>query len=132
MRASEQLIREALRAGARGYLVKLDATRFIVSAVEALAQHKPYLNCRASETVLDAFLRGTSEPEGTASDRPTGREREVVQLIAEGRSSRQISSSLDISIKTVETHRATIMRKLNAHSVVEIVRYALRNNLTLP
>ena len=104
----------------------------LITAVEALAQHKPYLSCRASETILDTFLRSTCEPEGTASDRLTGREREVVQLIAEGMSSGQISLSLDISIKTVETHRTKIMRKLNAHSVVEIFRYALRNNLALP
>jgi DNA-binding NarL/FixJ family response regulator len=132
MHESEQLIRDVLAAGARGYLLKSDAARFIVSAVEALAQHKPYFNWKVSETMLDAFLRSTAETEGTMSDTLTGREREIVQLLAEGKSNKQISSSLDISVKTVETHRATIMKKLNAHSVVDIVRYAVRNNLASP
>jgi DNA-binding NarL/FixJ family response regulator len=132
MHESEQLIRDVLAAGARGYLLKSDAARFIVSAVEALAQHKPYFNWKVSETMLDAFLRSTAETEGTMSDTLTGSEREIVQLLAEGKSNKQISSSLDISVKTVETHRATIMKKLNAHSVVDIVRYAVRNNLASP
>jgi DNA-binding NarL/FixJ family response regulator len=132
MHESEQLIRDVLAAGARGYLLKSDAARFIVSAVEALAQHKPYFNWKVSETMLDAFLRSTAESAGAMSDTLTGREREIVQLLAEGKSNKQISSSLDISVKTVETHRATIMKKLNAHSVVDIVRYAVRNNLASP
>jgi DNA-binding NarL/FixJ family response regulator len=131
MHESEQLIREVLAAGARGYLLKSDASRHIVGAVEALAQHKPFFNWRVSETILDGFLRsGSATGDHAASDPLTGREREIVQLLAEGKSNKQISARLEISVKTVETHRATIMRKLDAHSVVDIVRYAVRNKLT--
>jgi DNA-binding NarL/FixJ family response regulator len=131
MHESEQLIREVLAAGARGYILKSDAARYIVSAVEALAQHRPFFNWKVSETILDAFLRGPADDEGTATPL-TSREREIVQLLAEGKSNKQISSLLKISVKTVETHRAAIMRKLDAHSIVDIVRYAVRNKLTSP
>jgi DNA-binding NarL/FixJ family response regulator len=131
MHESEQLIREVLAAGARGYLLKSDASRHIVNAVEALAQHKPFFNWRVSETILDGFLRsGSTTGDHPTADPLTGREREIVQLLAEGKSNKQISARLEISVKTVETHRATIMRKLDAHSVVDIVRYAVRNKLT--
>ena len=131
MHESEQLIREVLAAGARGYLLKSDAPRHIVGAVEALAQHKPFFNWKVSETILDGFLRsGSATGEHVPPDPLTGREREIVQLLAEGKSNKQISIHLNISVKTVETHRATIMKKLDAHSVVDIVRYALRNKLT--
>ena len=130
MHDSEQLIREVLAAGARGYLLKSDASRFIVSAVEALSQHRPFFNWRVSETILDGFLRGGSGGESIPADPLTGREREIVQLLAEGKSNKEVSAHLNISVKTVETHRATIMRKLDAHSVVDIVRYAVRNKLT--
>lgn len=133
MHDSEQLIREVLATGARGYLLKSDAPRHIVDAVEALAQHKPFFNWKVSETMLDGFLRGEARLcERSISDPLTGREREIVQLLAEGRSNKQISLYLDISVKTVETHRATIMKKLHAHSIVDIVRYAVRNKLTTP
>jgi DNA-binding NarL/FixJ family response regulator len=126
---SEHLVREVLTAGARGYLLKSDASRFIVAAVEALAQHKPFFNYKVSETILDAFLRSSAASDGAAAEALTAREREIVQLLAEGHSNKQIAAFLGISVKTVETHRAAVMRKLDAHSVVDIVRYAVRNNL---
>lgn len=133
MHESEQLIREVLAAGARGYLLKSDASRYVVSAVEALVQHRPFLTWKASETVLDSFLLSHSAGEtGVTGDPLTGREREIVQLLAEGNSSKKIASILGISVKTVDTHRATIMRKLDAHSIVDIVHYAIRNNLVQP
>ena len=128
MHASEQLFRDALVAGARGYLLKSDASRYIVSAVEALAQGKPYLNPNVSATLLDGFLHGLKQE----ADPLTAREREIVQLLAEGKSNKRIATLLSISASTVETHRASIMRKLDAHSVVDIVRYAVRNNLISP
>ena len=131
MHDSEQLIREVLTAGARGYLLKSDASSYIASAVEALAQHRPFFNWKVSETILEGFLRGGAPTgEGVLRDPLSAREREIVQLLAEGKSNKQISAHLNISVKTVETHRAMIMRKLDAHSVVDIVRYAVRNKLT--
>lgn len=132
MHESEQLIREVLAAGAKGYLLKSDAGRSVVAAVEALAAHRPYFNWKVSETILDGFLRAASTTkEGEKSQEPlTSREREIVQLLAEGLSNKEIATRLDISVKTVETHRAAVMRKLDAHSVVDLVRYALRNKLT--
>lgn len=131
MHESEQLIREVLTAGAKGYLLKSDAARSVVAAVEALASHQPYFNWKVSETILDGFLRSFSAAptESTPGDPLTLREREIVQLLAEGLSNKEVATRLDISIKTVETHRSTVMRKLDAHSVVDLVRYALRNNL---
>jgi DNA-binding NarL/FixJ family response regulator len=130
MHESEQLIREVLAAGARGYLLKSDAARHVVSAIESLARHKPYFTGKVSETILETFLRRDASDTATGNDILTGREREIIQLLAEGRSNKQIANSLKISVKTVETHRASIMRKLDAHSVVDIVRYAVRNSLT--
>jgi DNA-binding NarL/FixJ family response regulator len=130
MHETEQLIRDVLAAGAKGYLLKSDATRYIVAAVEALAQGKPYFNLDVSATLLEAFLHSNSKGKEVLADPLTPREREIVQLLAEGRSNKQIAALLSISLKTVETHRAAIMRKLDAHSVVDIVRYALRNNIT--
>lgn len=133
MHESERLIREVLAAGARGYLLKSDASHQVVAAVEALAQHKPFFSWKASETMLKSFLMGCGVSEnGPAGDSLTAREREIVQLLAEGNSSKKISSLLGISVKTVDTHRATIMRKLDAHSIVDLVHYAIRNHLVQP
>jgi DNA-binding NarL/FixJ family response regulator len=133
MHESEQLIREVLAAGARGYLLKSDASRYVVVAVEALLQHRPFLTWKASETVLDSFLLAHASGEDSSTGDPlTAREREIVQLLAEGNSSKRIAAILGISVKTVDTHRATIMRKLDAHSIVDIVHYAIRNNLVQP
>jgi DNA-binding NarL/FixJ family response regulator len=130
MHESEQLIREVLAAGARGYLLKSDAATLIVSAVETLARHKPYFNPKVSETILDGFLRSSANPDDEPPDPLTAREREVVQLLAEGKNNKQIATLLGVTPKTIETHRAAVMRKLDAHSVVDIVRYALRNKLS--
>jgi DNA-binding NarL/FixJ family response regulator len=133
MHESEQLIRDVLAAGARGYLLKSDAPRHIVAAVEALAQHKPFFTSKASETMLESFLLNASSGEkGAGADPLTAREREIIQLLAEGNSSKKIATLLAISVKTVETHRAAIMRKLDMHSIVDIVHFAIRNNLVKP
>jgi DNA-binding NarL/FixJ family response regulator len=130
MHDDEQLVRDVLAAGARGYLLKTDASRHIVAAVEALAHHKPFFTSHVSETMLESFLRQPRHGDETPSSGPiSAREREIIQLLAEGNSNKKISALLGISVKTVETHRATIMRKIGASSVVDIVRYAVRNKI---
>jgi DNA-binding NarL/FixJ family response regulator len=131
MHGTEQLVREVVSAGARGYVLKSDPARDLISAVEALADHRPFFTTLPTEAILHGFLRaGTEGEEGEASGGPlTMREREVVQLLAEGKSNREVAATLNISVKTVETHRATTMRKLGITSVVELVHYAIRNRL---
>lgn len=130
MHDDEQLVREVLAAGARGYLLKTDAARHIVAAVEALSTHKPFFTSQVSETMLESFLTHAKSPDDENSTGPiTAREREIIQLLAEGLSNKKISAMLAISVKTVETHRAAIMRKIGARSVVDVVRYAVRNKI---
>jgi DNA-binding NarL/FixJ family response regulator len=131
---SDQLIRDILEAGVRGYIVKSDSDRDLVIAVETLANHKPFFTPRATEVMLTNFNEGKTraEPPETMRDRLTSREREIVQLLAEGKSSKEVASSLNISVKTAETHRANIMRKLQLHTVSELVRYAVRNQIIEP
>jgi DNA-binding NarL/FixJ family response regulator len=133
MHENENLVREVLSAGARGYLMKSDAARHIVAAVDALSKHKPFFTSNVSETLLEGFLRASARTEtGAERDTITRREREIIQLLAEGHSNKAVAAKLGISVKTAETHRATIMRKLGASSVVEIVRYAIRNGIAQP
>jgi DNA-binding NarL/FixJ family response regulator len=129
---SDNLIRDLVGAGVRGYIAKSDAERDLLVAVEALANHKPFFSPRATEVML----RNSTPPRSAVAAVPEGlrdpltpREREVIQLISAGKSSREISSLLGISVKTAETHRANIMRKLEVHSVSELVRYAVRNQI---
>jgi DNA-binding NarL/FixJ family response regulator len=128
MHESETLMRDLLQAGARGYLLKSDAKQFLITAVQSLAAHKPFFTSRVSETLLESFLTTTEGDRGIL----TARERTVVQLIAEGRTNKQIAAVLNISLKTVETHRAAAMRKLNLTSTAAVVRYAIRNRLVEP
>ena len=131
MHYSDQLIREIVDAGVRGYIVKSDSDRDLIIAVETLAKHKPFFTTHATEVILGSFDvsgRANEVPE-LVSERLTSREREVIQLLAEGKSSKEVASSLGISVKTAETHRANIMRKLELHSVSELVRYAVRNQI---
>jgi DNA-binding NarL/FixJ family response regulator len=133
MHESEELIREVLAAGARGFVLKSDATRQLVPAVESLARHKPFFSGRVSEVILEGFLKGgsTGRP-SLASDRLTSREREIIQLLGEGNSNKEIARRLTLSIKTVETHRAAVMRKLELKSLADIIRWAVRNNVIQP
>src|ERR1700751_1462286 len=131
---SDQLIRDILEAGVRGYIVKSDSDRDLIIAVETLANHKPFLTPRATEAMLTNFKEGRmlSELPTSLRERLTSREREIVQLLAEGKSSKEVASSLCISVKTAETHRANIMRKLQLHTVSALVRYAVRNQIVEP
>lgn len=131
MHDSEQVLREALAAGARGYVLKSDAGRNLVAAVDALCQHKPFLTPAAADMVLADYLShddAAARPE-VPHLRLTAREREVVQLLAEGKSTKGVARALGISVKTADTHRTNVMRKLDIHSQSELVRYAIRNNL---
>jgi DNA-binding NarL/FixJ family response regulator len=133
MHQNESLVHDVLEAGARGYLLKTDAERHIIAAIETLLRHQPFFSAQISETVLDGFLRSGRQRAGNAAvTRLTPREREVVQLLAEGHRNKKIALKLGISIKTVETHRTTLMRKIGVKSIVELVRYAVRNHLTEP
>jgi DNA-binding NarL/FixJ family response regulator len=129
---SDQLVREIVEAGVRAYIMKSDADRDLVSAVEALSNHRPFFTARAADMLLDGFVRphtASPDPDAVIRNRLTSREREIVQLLAEGKSSKEVAVSLGISVKTAETHRANIMRKLELHSVSELVRYAVRNQI---
>jgi DNA-binding NarL/FixJ family response regulator len=127
MHASEELIRQVLRAGAHGYVLKSDAGQHLVAAVQSLQRHQPFLTTRVTEVVLDGFLKGGAGE--AAGEALTPREREVLQLVAEGRSSKSIAAGLGVTVKTIESHRASLMRKLHLRTVADLVRYAVRNGL---
>ncbi len=131
MHESEALAAELLAAGARAFVVKTQTRRQIIPALEALARHQPFFTPAVSALVLEKFLypapRGVRE--AAAGERLTAREREIVQNIAEGRTSKEIASLLGVSVKTVDAHRANILRKLRVHSVSQLVLYAIRNHL---
>jgi DNA-binding NarL/FixJ family response regulator len=135
MHDSDNMVREVLRAGARGFLLKSDAGRDLVSAVDALQRQRTFFTTRVSQMVLDGFLNRDSptqaiEPDDSAvGDLLTSREREVIQLLAEGRTSKEVAITLNLSVKTAETHRTNLMRKLGLHSVADLTRYAVRNGI---
>jgi DNA-binding NarL/FixJ family response regulator len=129
---SDALIQRVLETGAGGYLLKSDATRDLVSAVEALLHNKTFFTSKVEQIVLEGYLgkRANHEnPDEIDPLRLTTRQREIVQLLAEGKSNKEVATSLDISVKTAETHRANIMRRLDCHSVTALVRYAVRNHI---
>jgi DNA-binding NarL/FixJ family response regulator len=128
---SEQLVREVLSVGARGYVLKSDAGRILVVALQALLEGGSFFTSSVARMVMDGYLRNEA---GDASTVQTlsGREREIVQLLAEGNSNKDVARALNISVKTAETHRSNIMRKLGLGSLPELVRYAIRNNIIEP
>jgi DNA-binding NarL/FixJ family response regulator len=129
---SDEVIREALDAGARGFVLKSDAARDLVSAVEAVQSNRMFFTPRVNDMVLAGFLdKGHNAVKGESPKLPklTPREHEVIQLLAEGKSSKEVASLLNLSTKTAETHRSNIMRKLGFHSIRDIVVYAIKNNI---
>src|SRR6184192_499402 len=128
---SEQMVREVLNAGARGFVLKSDAARDMVAAVEALRRDKTYFTSKVAAMVLEGYLKGgtPTSPVTVGRNRLTPREREIVQLLAEGKSTKEVAVALGLSVKTAETHRSNIMRKLQLHSVSDLVLYAVRNNI---
>jgi len=126
---SDQLIQKVLDAGARGYILKADAGRDFIKAVKALLSNRTFFTPKLAQKLMDVSLGKRPKASEEVVSQITGREREVVQLLAEGKSSKEIATILGIAFKTAETHRANLMRKLNCHSVTEIVRYAIRNRI---
>lgn len=130
MHHSEELTREVLQAGARGYVLKSDADEKLIAAVESLHEHRPFLTASVTEFVLDDYLRRSDTPEDALAHAAlTTREREILQLLAEGKTNKAAAATLGISVKTIEAHRANLMRKLRLRSVSDLVRYAIRNNI---
>jgi DNA-binding NarL/FixJ family response regulator len=123
---SEEIIRDAVVAGARGYVLKSESDDQIVKAIDTLAQHHAFFSSEISDALLVPSVEASPEISLTS------REREVVQLVAEGHSNKMIAKALDISVKTVETHRAAAMHKLDIHSTARLVRYAIRRKLVEP
>lgn len=134
MHDSDQLVREVLAAGARGYVLKADAGDDIVNAIQALSEHRPFFTAKVTEMLLDRYRRKSSPAAGavTFADELTPRERQVLKMLAEGKSSKEIAVALDISTYTADSHRARIMRKLKLHTLAELVRYAIRNEMIEP
>ena len=130
MHHSEELARDVLQAGARGYVLKSDADENLIAAVESLRRHKPFLTSNVTEFVLDDYLR---RADGSAAEMPhsavTPREREIIQLLAEGKTNKEVAAALGVSVKTIEAHRANVMRKLHFQSLSDLVRYAIRNKI---
>jgi DNA-binding NarL/FixJ family response regulator len=131
---SDPLIRQTLEAGARGYLLKSDAGRDLVSAVDALRRNKTFFTPKVAQMVLEGYLGRPSKENDEDNNRKNGlrltaRQKQILQLLAEGKSSKEVAVALNISVKTAETHRANIMRRLDCHSVTELVRYAIRNHI---
>jgi DNA-binding NarL/FixJ family response regulator len=123
---TEDIVRQVFQAGARGYLLKTEANKHLIPAVEMLCKHRTYFSSKVSEMIFSGFVQGRV---GAEESGLTARERETVQLIAEGKSNKEVADIFGISVKTVETHRAAIMRKLKLKSMADLVRYAVRNGI---
>ena len=126
---SEQVIRECLEAGVRGWVSKSDATEDLMTAVEAMQRQKTIFSSRVSHLILDGYKRHRTGPAPDTMTRLSPREREVVQLVSEGKASKEIAAILNVSLATAETHRTNILRKLRLHSIAELVLYAVRNEI---
>jgi DNA-binding NarL/FixJ family response regulator len=125
--AARQILKSAPRT--RVLILKSDAARDLVAAVEALQRRTTFFTSDVATIVLEGYLTRSLSPEKPVKNRLTAREREVVQLLAEGKSSKEVAVALNLSVKTAETHRTNVMRKLDLHSVADLVRYAVRNNI---
>jgi DNA-binding NarL/FixJ family response regulator len=132
MHESDDLVQQVIQAGARGYILKDDADRVLIAAVEAASQHKPYFSTRITTAVPDDSAASPSDTPKPTRARLTPREREILQLLAEGKSNKEVAGLLGISVNTAEAHRANIMLKLGVHSLAELVHYAIRNKIIKP
>jgi len=127
---TEELVHDVFDSGARSYIMKTDAADHLIDAIKALSEHKHFFTSRISEIVFARYIQEKGTLEGAPEkSRITDREREIVQLLAEGNSSKEIATILGISVRTVETHRAAIMKKLGLKSFSELIRYAVRNKI---
>jgi len=130
MHADRRYVAQMLKAGASGYLLKDSAFEELVLAIETVAKGQTYLSPQIASTVVTEFKRTADHDDGSVFSVLTEREREVLQQISEGSSTKDIASSLNVSVKTIETHRRQIMGKLNLHSVAELTKYAIKEGLT--
>jgi len=127
---AEEVIEQLFEAGAKSYIQKSDASRYLVAAIKSLAEHKPFFTHEISEVLFAKFiLTDSTKKQNGQQQTLTTREREVVRLLARGSSNKEIATALGISVRTAETHRATLMRKLSLDSLAALVRYAIRNNI---
>jgi DNA-binding NarL/FixJ family response regulator len=127
---SEELATSLLSAGAHGYLLKSDAARDLMMAVESVHQCRPFFTPKVGRMVLDGYVKGgTTQAGGASCGSLSSRERETLQLVAEGKSSKEVAAVQGTSVKTAEVHRANLMRKLDLHSICELVHYAVRNQI---
>jgi DNA-binding NarL/FixJ family response regulator len=130
---SEDTIEDVFEAGAKSYIQKNEANRDLVKAIRSLAEHKPFFTSQASQILFAKFLdSGSKKKPERLEKKLTPREREIVRLLAQSSSNKEIAASLGISIRTVETHRATLMHKLGVRSVAGVVRYAIRQHIVEP
>jgi DNA-binding NarL/FixJ family response regulator len=128
---SQEIVQAATEAGARGIVMKSDAARDLMTAVAAMARHEPFFTPKTSQVIAQGLTRPLGNDPGAPAE-ITGREREVIVLVADGHSNKEIGAALSISSKTVESHRSNVMRKLGLRSTAELVRYAVRNQLVQP
>jgi DNA-binding NarL/FixJ family response regulator len=126
---SEQVIRDCLEAGVRGWVFKSDGTTDLTTAVEAIQRRKSIFSARVSNLIMDGYRRHRVDPNGARMPKLSPREREVVQLVSEGKASKEVATILNVTLATAETHRSNIMRKLDIHSIAELVLYAVRNEI---
>ncbi len=126
---SEQMVREVLAVGARGFLLKSDAGRDLLAAVEALQHRQTFFTSSVAQMMLEGYLRPHDEDDASGRGVLTPREREVIQLVAEGKTTKEVATVLSLSVKTAETHRTNLMRKLDLHSVAALTLYAVRNGI---
>ena len=126
---SEQVVRDCLEAGVRGWVFKSDETDDLLAAVEALQRGKTIFSSRVCDLIMDGYKRHRVVPIGSSVARLSPREREVVQLVCEGKASKEIATILNVSLATAETHRTNILRKLSLHGIAELVLYAVRNEI---
>ena len=131
MHQSEEVAREVLRAGARGYVLKSDADVHLIAAVDALLHHKPFLTSTVTDVFFSDYMNSWVAEDLQGDRRVTARERQIIQLLAEGKSNKEVAVALGISVRTAEAHRANINHKLGFASLSDLVRYAIRNRITI-
>jgi DNA-binding NarL/FixJ family response regulator len=129
MHDSGRMVRRALEAGARGFVRKSDLPRELIKAVRDVAEGRPFFTPGVAEIILDGIRNGEAESSSTHQDQPTSRELQIIRLLAEGKSNKEIATALEISVRTAETHRARIMQKLGCHSLIDLLHYAIRNEI---
>jgi DNA-binding NarL/FixJ family response regulator len=130
MHSDKRFVLEMLKAGASGYLLKDSAFEELVSAIHTVMSGQRYLSPKVTDVVVEEYLHNLTKSESTVFTVLTAREREVLQLLAEGKATKQIAATLNVSVKTIETHRQQIMEKLNLRSIAELTKYAIREGLT--